>query len=57
MAVPFMPDQREGYGELFCLRLIDGNGQTDQITLVGLVVVMAVSAAQWLCSCDPAGPP
>ena len=37
MAVPFMPDQREGDGELFCLRLIDGNGQTDQITLVELI--------------------
>ena len=42
MAVPFMPDQREGDGELFCLRLIDGNGKTDQITLVELIVVMAV---------------
>lgn len=42
MAVPFMPDQREGDGKLFCLRLIDGNGQTDQITLVELIVVMAV---------------
>ncbi len=42
MAVPFMPDQREGHGKLFCLRLIDGNGKANQITLVELIIVMAV---------------
>jgi hypothetical protein len=26
MAVPFMPDQREGNGKLFSLRFVNGNG-------------------------------
>ena len=42
MAVPFMPDQREGNGKLFSLRFVNGNGQRDQLPLVELIVVMAV---------------
>ena len=42
MAVPFMPDQREGNGKLFSLRFVNGNGQRDQLPLVELIIVMAV---------------
>lgn len=42
MAVPFMPDQREGNGKLFSLRFVNGNGQRDQLPLVELIVVMTV---------------
>ena len=42
MAVPFMPDQREGNGQLFSLRFVNGNGKGDQLPLVELIVVVAV---------------
>lgn len=42
MAVPFMPDQREGNGQLFSLRFVNGNGKRDQLPLVEVIIVMAV---------------
>ena len=42
MAVTFMPDQREGNGQLFSLRFVNGNRKRDQFSLVELIVVMAV---------------
>ncbi len=42
MAVPFMPDQREGHGKLFSLRFIDRYGKGDQLALVELIIVVAV---------------
>ena len=42
MAVTFMPDQREGNGQLFSLRFVNGNGKRDQLPLVEVIIVMAV---------------
>ena len=42
MAVPFMPDQREGNGQLFSLRFVNGNRKRDQLPLVEFIVVAAV---------------
>ena len=39
MAVPFMPDQREGHGKLFSLRFIDRYGKGDQLALVELIIL------------------
>jgi hypothetical protein len=41
MAVPFMPDQREGNGQLFSLRFVNGNRKRDQLPLVEFIVVAA----------------
>lgn len=42
MAVPFMPDQREGHGQFIRLLLINGDRKRDQLTLVEFIVVVTV---------------
>lgn len=42
MAVPLMPDQREGHGQFFRLLLINRNGKGDQLPLVEFIVVVTV---------------
>ena len=41
MAVPFMPDEREGNVQFFSLRFINGNRKGNQLPLVEWIIVMA----------------